>query len=246
MLNKYLLVLSFSFFLWGSLSGQSEQIQIYNKYIHTSNEYVHGMLIVHRILENLNQEVNKFVDLQSSQFNFYGNKDLPKDIFMDPDGWFYEKSPTSLKAELSEVSNSFPPQKHKDLQNFIGEMSKLAARANSLRFELEAYINDNDLSIDENQIAVFKKLENCEYVYDRFFEVKESLHRYMDSILELKNASALAANENIDLSVFSRVQKKMKKVLDFWHFGIETNFNIGTFFSRSLNSRTPCKYSLEV
>ena len=221
MSSRYFTLVFLNLLFCFGLKAQSEQISLFNKYIHTSNEYGHGMLIVHRILESLNQEVNKFVDLQSSQFNFYGNKDLPKDIFMDPEGWFFEIPPTVLKEELMEYDQILPSPEQKELFSFIEEMAKLSARANALRFELESFINDNDLRDEENQIKVFKKLETCEYVYDRFFEVKESLHRYIDSLMEAKNFAALSANAGYNTFVFSDVQKKMKSILEFWHFGIE-------------------------
>ena len=46
-------------------ASQTEQVKALNNYVQFTNESIHGLLIVHRLLENFNQEVNKYVDLQS-------------------------------------------------------------------------------------------------------------------------------------------------------------------------------------
>ena len=94
--------------LFAQSSNQVEKVKALNKYVHFTNEATHGMLIVHRMLENFNQEVNKYVDLQSNQLNFYGNKDLPKNIFEDPEHWFYPISPLKLHAETLKASQILP------------------------------------------------------------------------------------------------------------------------------------------
>ena len=68
-------------------------IQALNNYASFVNESIHGMVIVHRLLENYNQELNKYVDLEGYQINNFGNSDLPRNIFEDPDDWFYAISP---------------------------------------------------------------------------------------------------------------------------------------------------------
>lgn len=73
--------------------NESDKIKSLNNYVNFSNESTHGLLIVHRLLENFNKNINKFVDLPDQQINFYSNKDLPQDIFEDPENWFYDVSP---------------------------------------------------------------------------------------------------------------------------------------------------------
>ena len=41
---------------------KKEKILALNQYVDFLNESIHGMLIVHRQLENYNQEINKYVD----------------------------------------------------------------------------------------------------------------------------------------------------------------------------------------
>ena len=73
----------FSFLLFANGIGQvtnNEKVKALNNYVNFSNESTHGLLIVHRLLENFNKNINKFVDLPDQQINFYSNKDLPQDI----------------------------------------------------------------------------------------------------------------------------------------------------------------------
>ena len=61
-------------------ASQKQQAASLNNYVYFTNESVHGLLIVHRLLENFNQKINKYVDLESTQFNFYSNADLPRNL----------------------------------------------------------------------------------------------------------------------------------------------------------------------
>ena len=49
-------------------------VKALNNYVQFTNESIHGMMIAHRIFENINQKVNRSVDSPSEQINFYGNK----------------------------------------------------------------------------------------------------------------------------------------------------------------------------
>ena len=70
-----------------------QELNALNNYLHFTNESTHGLLTAHRLLETFNQRVNKYIDLESKQLNFYSNADLPADIFDDPEHWFYDVSP---------------------------------------------------------------------------------------------------------------------------------------------------------
>ena len=214
----YLAFLGFSLFFSLTGNAQAERVKAINDYILFTNENVHGMLIVHRILENLNQEVNKYVDLQSNQLNFYGNKDLPLDIFEDPDNWFYDKSPNQIKETLPEHSIQFNSEVNEILGNLVSEMTSVTAATNSIRFELEGLIKEKDLTLDENQILIFKKLESCEFLYDRFYETKENLNLYLESLVEKEKIESTDSNSLN--RTFKDIQSKMKLFLEAWHFNI--------------------------
>ena len=83
-----------------------EKVKALNNYVYFVNESIHGMLIVHRLLENFNLDINKYVDLESFQINFYSNRDLPKDIFDDSENWFYDISPYEWYEKTIEGNSS--------------------------------------------------------------------------------------------------------------------------------------------
>ena len=136
--------------------GQTFEGNPVNNYIHFANESTHGMLIAHRILEGFNQEVNAFVDLQSNQFNFYSNKDLPKDLFNDPEQWFYNISPNKLYIKAKSTPWTSPSKV--ELDRVIDEMHQICINVNQMRFKMEDFINNNDLTQTDKQIEIFKQL----------------------------------------------------------------------------------------
>jgi hypothetical protein len=186
-LYKYLLsivlVLNFQF---GNC--QSKEIASINNYIKFSNECVHGMLIVHRLLENFNQEVNKFVNLESHQVNFYSNKDLPKNIFEDPDSWFYEISPKKLFEICQKQTNNLQTKDLASLNRFAIEMNGLIDRINLIRFQAESLILEKDMTIRDNQEMIYEVLENGVKLFDDFYDKYSGLQLQINQILE-KNPS---------------------------------------------------------
>ena len=143
--------------------AQSIHVNPVNNYIAFANESTHGMLIAHRILEGFNQEVNAYVDLQSNKLNFYGNKDLPKNLFTDPEKWFYDISPNNW-YHIATTNNWQSPTK-KDLDNIILEMRNICQSVNDIRFELESYIKENDLHQTKHQGEIFSMLNYCASLY---------------------------------------------------------------------------------
>jgi len=182
-----------------------------NGYIHFANESTHGMLIAHRILEGLNQEVNAFVDLQSNQLNFYGNKDLPKDLFEDPEHWFYPISPNTLYIKASTSTWTSPVKKELDL--IIGDMHTICQSVNQMRFSMEEYIKTNDLKVVDNQVEIFNQLNQCASLYDRYFESNDQLHAIVNSFLDKEeNPSEQKAN-------FRKIQQSIKSLLEIIRYG---------------------------
>ncbi|NNF36704.1 MAG: hypothetical protein HKN68_21560 [Saprospiraceae bacterium] len=148
-----------------------------NNYVYFINESIHGMLIVHRLLENFNLDINKYVDLESFQINFYSNKDLPKDIFDDPENWFYDTSPyewyeTIVKdnKSLSESESSKLLADATFLKNIIGDI-------NQKRFEIEGLITDKDLTDTDQLQLVYDALESCVDLFESFYTGQKRLER---------------------------------------------------------------------
>ena len=183
--NKYIFSLLLSFLLFQNISRAQDQpsmITALNSYVHYTNESIHGMLIVHRLLENFNQEVNKYVNLQSTQLNFYANKDLPQNIFVDPEMSFYKISPFRWYEVVKTESRSLKPADAKKLNVSADQLKAIMYQVNQVRFDLEDFIKNKDLTKKENQKAIYEKLESCVKLYENFYKTKEQIRKDLFSI----------------------------------------------------------------
>ena len=147
-----------------------------NAYVDYFNESIHGMLIVHRLLENNNQDINKYVDLDGFQINFYSNNDLPKNIFDDPEQWFYEISPEKRYAELKNYEGQLPSDIRSELSNQSNKIHSICTSVNDIRFEVEDYIDEHDLTVKENLYGVYDLLEKAVKLYGDFYSTQSDFH----------------------------------------------------------------------
>jgi hypothetical protein len=170
--NKFFFTCSFIFVFISSVYNQStdaDKVKALNNYVNFSNESTHGLLIVHRLLENFNKNINKFVDLPDQQINFYSNKDLPQDIFEDPENWFYDISPNEWYVKITGSKGVIPPAVETKLKNAAAEMKSTISAVNKIRFELEDQIKTLDLTKRENLSLVYDKLEEGVKLYKNFY-----------------------------------------------------------------------------
>lgn len=150
-------------------------LQALNHYVTFVNESIHGMVIVHRLLENYNQELNNYVDLEGYQINNFGNKDLPKNIFEDPDRWFYKVSPKDCYTLAMNASKTLTTQEAGELNVSLKKMYQYINRINSIRFDIEKFIQTHDLNDKTNVEKVYSYLEEGTKLYDDFFETQKSM-----------------------------------------------------------------------
>jgi len=169
------LVLLISWTSAAQTASKEEQLAALNNYVYFTNESVHGLLIVHRLLENFNQKINKYVDLESTQFNFYSNKDLPRNIFEDPEQWFYDVSPYAWHDITITESNKLPLTLAKDLNKEMEQLKSIITRVNAVRFELARLTESEDLKQRNNLDKIYTKLEECVTLYKNFNIIKEEL-----------------------------------------------------------------------
>lgn len=198
-----------------ALSAQSPSnnpVKALNNYVQFTNESIHGLMIVHRILENLNQEVNKYVDLQSNQFNFYGNKDLPKNVFLDPEQFFYEISPYTWYQTAKAESHFLKPNEAKQLNGHLERLKKMIDRANAVRFELENFINGKDLQKEENQTEIFRQMEACADLYENFYLEKENFRKTITKIYQ-QNYYKEVPYKSLGVPVLQRIHNNILTVL---------------------------------
>lgn len=182
--------LFFSICLIVSISGQTtsyDKVKALNNYVYFSNESTHGLLIVHRLMENFNKSINKFVDLPDQQINFYSNKDLPKDIFEDPENWFYDISPNEWYNELNTSRGVLPDSVERKLNFRAGNMKTIISNVNNLRFELENLIQTLDLTKRENLSSVYEKMEGGVAFYRNFYNEQLALEQEIKQYFKTLN-----------------------------------------------------------
>lgn len=150
-------------------------MQCLNNYVSFLNESVHGMVIVHRLMENYNQELNKYVDLEGYQINNFGNKDLPKNIFEDPEEWFYKISPWEWYEIAIDGSQYLPTTDGKSLNRLVGGLRQKLVRINQIRFDIDKFLELNDMNEIENVRKVYEYLEEGTELYDAFYNEQTKL-----------------------------------------------------------------------
>lgn len=148
-----------------------------NNYVYFINESIHGMLIVHRLLENFNLEINKYVDLESFQINFYSNKDLPKDIFDDPENWFYDISPYEWYETITNDNKNLSVSESKKLLADASFLKEIISNINQKRFEIEAMITEKDLTDADQLQLVYDALESCVDLFESFYTGQKRLEK---------------------------------------------------------------------
>ncbi len=207
---------------------KKEKVLALNQYVDFLNEGIHGMLIVHRLLENYNQEINKYVDLDSYVINHFSNKDLPKNIFVDKENWFYDTSPMEFVDRISKDYVLSPADKtilQSDVNRVVGVLNKI----NQLRFDLETVMTNSDLTQKSQALKVYEKLEEGVSYYENFYNVMKSLSgkiigQYSEitvSNTDIKHTSFLKtmkevykAQQNIILSLRSKEDENFSSMIE--------------------------------
>lgn len=185
-MRKSIIVFLISIFYFSLFSQHS-----INPIVDYSNTGTHGMLVVHRLLEGYNQEINKYVDLDGYTYNYYVNADLPKDIFQDADHWFYPISPREYFNDIQKLNSS--------QSSLANDMHLLFTQANNIRFEIEQLIKEKDLTNPYNLGEIYVKLESCVDLFDAYYKQCNTL-----------SSSAPSGKE------YEKVPSMIKSLLEFY------------------------------
>ena len=155
---SFLLVLTGLFAQPGSYpDGYEKTASCENAAAYMMNETMHGLLIIQRIFENDNQTLNQFANLDSRKINFYGNEDLPKNVFFDPEHLFYAVPPYQWSLEIDKRCNSLSPEiksQIKDIKNLLDEI-------NQMRFTIDEGMRSKDLNNPAQLTAVYTLMEQA-------------------------------------------------------------------------------------
>ncbi len=189
---------------------QQAELDALNTYLQFTNESTHGLLIVHRLLETFNQKVNKYVDLESNQLNFYSNADLPANIFEDPEHWFYDVSPNTLYDQALAGGKVLPTGTAAQLRKEMGKMKTLITRVNTIRFELDDLTKEEDLKEKKNLANIYKTLEEIVVIYDDFNKTKKRLK----NTIKKRFGALNIANDNKELGNIIAIHENIRAFLE--------------------------------
>lgn len=178
-----------------------------NKEILFVNESIHGLLVAHRLYENYNQEMNKFVDLPRHNLNNLGGADIPDDIFSDPNKWFYDRSPAILYNELLiDPARSSVSTPWSVMSLFRNEITII----NNDRKRIDRRIAAEDLNNLNTVLAIYKDLESSVRNYEEFRSGVISFER---SILELYHDAELTADRKQVYTALVELHFEFKNIL---------------------------------
>ena len=158
-------------------STESKEVEALNNYVFFANECTHGMLIVHGLLYRFNQDLNKEIDMDSYQVNFYSNKDLPTDIFADT--WFYDIAPYDWHKKAKLSSSVLPAASARELNLLSDQLKAIVVDINALRFSLEKLVSA-DMNNQDNVLAVYQELERATTLFADFHTQQQKLRIGLD------------------------------------------------------------------
>ncbi|HMQ08070.1 MAG TPA: hypothetical protein PKC30_12270 [Saprospiraceae bacterium] len=202
-------------------------IKALNNYVYFVNESIHGLLIVHRLLENFNLDINKYVDLDSYQINFYSNQDLPEDIFEDPEHWFYDISPYEWFDISMGDSKHLDKALSEKLNTDARYIKDLISKVNGKRFIIEEIIQSRTLSNPDELQQVYDQLEECVELYESFFRAQIRLEKTIQAVNfptpgYYKNMSALYTDFR---AILENIRNKEEKGYSFYHKRLQTTLS---------------------
>ncbi|MFK8009531.1 MAG: hypothetical protein AB8H03_24430 [Saprospiraceae bacterium] len=197
-------------------------VKALNNYVQFTNESIHGMMIAHRIFENINQEVNRSVDFPSEQINFYGNKDLPKNIFLDPEKWFYQISPYEWFKIAKTESRFLKTAEGQNLNAHADKIKDIIDRTNNLRFQLDDFIKNQDLQDPKNQTEIFRQMEVVVDLYESFYLEKEQLRKDLNKIYQ-KNYYKETPHKSLGVPVLTEIHNNILPILKSLRYDVSGN-----------------------
>lgn len=196
---------------WALAQMSAEKANVINKYILYSNENTHGMLIVHRLLEIYNQELNKYVDLEGYPLNFITNDDFEENIFEDRERMYYRVSPHQLLREAQRGAGILQANERSRLDAVANRMKGITDSLNSIRFQIEQKLASTDLEVMDNIRDIYALLETGVRLYDNYEGQRKNLNAAVKAIAG--RPASTGEKENLHV-LFYEWEEKLHPVFD--------------------------------
>lgn len=193
--KSYIIVFLFSAISQSLLVGQvagskNSSVTYLNNYVNFVNESTHGLLIVNKLLENYNLELNKYVDLETYKINNYTNDDLPRNVFEDPERLFFNKlTPFEWYDKCKSDSKFLDAETSKSLNLLADRLKGQISIINNLRFELDKVTVGVNLSNRDNLAKVYLQLENAAIAFQEFYKIANLMEKAIANYYRKNNPS---------------------------------------------------------
>jgi len=195
------------------------------------NETNHGMLIIHRLLEIYNQELNKHVDLENYPLNNFSNDDFKENIFEDKSRAYYEIAPFTLYQKAIENEKLLQPSLVNSLHDDIVEIKSIALQLESKRYSIAKLFSTADLDKMDGLKQVYAGLEDCVVLYNSFQEVSKRIQTSFSSYnAEISKKNSVKSLNNDVFSAYKNWYDVAKSITsdlkDEKMDAVKTNFSI--------------------
>nr|MBP7184739.1 hypothetical protein [Saprospiraceae bacterium] len=171
------------------------------------NESAHGMLIIHRLLELYNQELNKYVDLDNYKLNNISGDDFPDDIFQDPSKLFYQDPPYLLYNTAINELNNLPKDKQQAFNNSTTNIKNILRLLEEKRIKIPKEIAKSDMTQKAELDKIYAMLEECKSIYDQFETERKIIQNLLYTSQDEKN-------KNLLMTKFGDWHAQMMSILD--------------------------------
>lgn len=146
-----------------------------NAAVYMMNEAMHGLLIIQRIFENDNQTLNQYANLDSRKINFYGNEDLPRNVFADPEHLFYAVTPYDWLKVIDQRCSAGKKGLDPAILTDLKDIKQLLDDINEMRFTLDDGMRSKDLNKSDQLSDVYGMMEKAASYCDRLLELRYKL-----------------------------------------------------------------------
>jgi len=210
-------------------TGQSQKLEDINLQVDYINESIHGIMVANKLFEFFNQDVNRFVDLDSYELQGFNNKDLPANLFDSSSQDYYEE--LSPKAYFNKISGSKTiSEKNKIL---AVQLYALMSDIDKKRFDIEKYLDLHDLRDRDNLPGVYALLENCVALYKNFYGLYQDYTEVLNQDYSAASGKANIPGYGTLASFHSNVIKTMDAVRYNRTADIKTNLrSVGLMYVR--------------
>ena len=198
-MKRNLTLLIFLFLISEIIGQKNDQLKALNNYVSFTNESIHGILTIHRLLENFNQEVNKFVDLPGYRINNISNSDLPLNIFRDEDHWFYSVTPYEWYEKIKNEKNIIGEETYNKLFPIADEIFVTDNSINKIRFDVANFIASSDLTQKNNLDSVYFLMEKAVDLIDLFYALQINLEDGLNTAYAKFSGKEVLSNPFLDL-----------------------------------------------